>query len=345
MAQWRSTVEKSRPSKISAADELELETLLQTLRAMPAAGAGPPPSMTRPGDTGRVVDFIRWLERKHLSVDTRDEEGGTALMLAASDGAVDALRGLLGVGADIDARDSAGATALAHAAEANQLACLRLLIEAGADLDADSGVGHTALMCAAAAGAAPCARELLAAGADVNARRENGARALAVAARSRQPACLVAIIDAPYCDVNAGDFDGATALMRAAAAGAQRCVEILLAAGAAPAQDDDDGVAATVYAERARDEWDAAVAALTKRLWRHGLEEQQAERVLNAARRALQRARAARRAAERGSDGGRGGAALDADAALHSKRATKASFLLYTVTFYANLAHSLTRSP
>ena len=189
----------TRPSQISEGDERELELLLQTLRAMPGADVGPPPSMTRAADSGCVVDFIRWLERKHLSVDTRDEEGGTALMLAARVGALDLVRSLVDVGADLDARDAAGATALAHAAEANQCACLRLLIDADADLDADSDVGLTPLMSAAATGATPCVRALLAAGADVNARRENGARALAVAARSRQPDCLVAILEARVC--------------------------------------------------------------------------------------------------------------------------------------------------
>ena len=108
--------------------------------------------------------------------------------------------------------------------------------------------------------------------------------------------------------------------MRAAAAGAQRCVKILLAAGAAPSQEDDDTVAATVYAERARDKWDAAAVAITQRLWRHGLGEEKAACVLNAARRALQRARSALRAARRAAGAGQG-VSREADAALGAKNA------------------------
>ena len=67
--------------------------------------------------------------------------GSTPLMLAASAGAVEAVKRLLDAGADVNAKESArGQTALMFAAANNRVPVVRLLAERGADLETTTKV-------------------------------------------------------------------------------------------------------------------------------------------------------------------------------------------------------------
>jgi ankyrin repeat protein len=65
-------------------------------------------------------------------VNTRNEEGRTALMVAASDGHVNIVRALVLAGADINAIDDDQRNAVAYAAENDHAAVVRFLKSKGA---------------------------------------------------------------------------------------------------------------------------------------------------------------------------------------------------------------------
>jgi len=61
-----------------------------------------------------------------------NDDGQSALMLAAGDGLVNNIRLLIQAGADINQRDKEGKTALTYAKENEHSAAIRLLISLGA---------------------------------------------------------------------------------------------------------------------------------------------------------------------------------------------------------------------
>lgn len=107
-----------------------------------------------------------------------DEDGRTALMLAAFNGSTDIVRLLLGKGARVDAHDRTGRTALMYAASGPNNQTVQLLLENQADLNiADRVEGWTALMFAAAEGQADVVQTLLRHGADATLRDADGENA------------------------------------------------------------------------------------------------------------------------------------------------------------------------
>lgn len=115
-------------------------------------------------------------------VNAKDSSGQTPLMLAAKRGDANRVRALIAAHASLDSHDNDGQTALFLAAGSNQtpeitssglkgcLDCLKQLIAAGADVNASDDNGTTPLM-AAASGHLDSVEALIAAGADVNAKR------------------------------------------------------------------------------------------------------------------------------------------------------------------------------
>lgn len=78
----------------------------------------------------------------------RDEDGQSALHLAADKGAADALKVLTELGADANAADGDGITVLQAAVIAEDLEACRLLLDCGADPDKSDVDGDTPRMCA-----------------------------------------------------------------------------------------------------------------------------------------------------------------------------------------------------
>lgn len=89
----------------------------------------------RPELVDRVRSFLlalitAWPEQTRMS----DFKAQTALMLAANDGEVAIVQGMLSGGADIDAQDYLGRTALHAAVTAGSLACVEQLMVARPDI-------------------------------------------------------------------------------------------------------------------------------------------------------------------------------------------------------------------
>lgn len=116
----------------------------------------------------------------------RNEEGATALMLAAGIGNHDMVEMLLKAGAEVDACDARGWTALMKALfnyEQNRgfPDVVSTLIDAGADIEHQVAYGTRPLMIAAGYGEARVVEILLLAGVEVGAKNEGGRTAKVMA--------------------------------------------------------------------------------------------------------------------------------------------------------------------
>lgn len=187
---------------------------------------------------------VRRLIAAGADVNAKNDDGLTALMVAAKKNSADVAKLLLAAGADTEAKDDDGMTALMYAAANNAADMAKLLIDAGADIEAKDKYSETALMKAAAQrNSTDVARLLIAAGADVNAKDNNGGTALMNAA-TFNAADVVRLLIESGADVNAKIYTGYTALMSAASGNFTDVAKLLIAAGAdVNAKTDNGGTA------------------------------------------------------------------------------------------------------
>jgi ankyrin repeat protein len=100
--------------------------------------------------------------------DAQNDDGRTALILAAQNGYLPIVAALLDAGADAGHEMSDGRTALILAAQHGHLPIVEALLKAGADPDHATTDGSTALILAAQSGHAAVVEALLRSGADPN---------------------------------------------------------------------------------------------------------------------------------------------------------------------------------
>ena len=153
------------------------------------------------------------------------------LFLASQNGDIERVNQLLAEGADIEARNENGTTALMIAAFLGHTATMQALLAQGADIDAKDAEGYDALLYAVENGHIANVQALLVKGADIEASNENRPTALIHAARCGHTEVVQALLD-KGADINAKDNRGWTALLRAADFGYDAIVQALLAAGA-----------------------------------------------------------------------------------------------------------------
>ncbi|MER5554614.1 ankyrin repeat domain-containing protein [Streptomyces sp. NPDC002793] len=84
---------------------------------------------------GRAEELLEFFDHG-LPVDVQDQEGNTALMLAAYHGRTETVRALIGRGADVDRRNARDQSPVAGALFKGEDAIVEALVAAGADLDA-----------------------------------------------------------------------------------------------------------------------------------------------------------------------------------------------------------------
>jgi ankyrin repeat protein len=179
----------------------------------------------RAADTDRVQQLLR----HGADVNSRTEDGTTALMHATAVGDIKLVRMLLEHKADVNAKNRAGATALLWAVGDGEK--VRALLDRGADVNARADSGRTPLMVAAGSpGAAGVVQLLMEKGADARYGHQ-GFTVLMAAAESGDGARVRLLLE-NGADAKPGNLVGWTALHAAAVAGDQDGAEALLAHGA-----------------------------------------------------------------------------------------------------------------
>jgi uncharacterized protein len=155
---------------------------------------------------------------------------------------------LLANGVAADAPDVIGETPIMQAIRMQQTAAVRHLIEAGADVNHEGVVG-TVLTMAVFDGGPSVLEAVLAGRPDVNRSTKDGETALGNAARSGFDQAIEMLLEVPDIDVDLRDGRGLTPLMTAASGGCDRCVVLLLEAGASTKLEDAEGNTAAAIAE------------------------------------------------------------------------------------------------
>lgn len=123
-----------------------------------------------------------------LSIETTDDDGRTALLLAANEGYYKTVEFLLHKGADINRQDARKQTALHLATRNSWGAAVNMLLESGADPDLADDKGKTPLHVAARIGHLAITQKLIAAGANPLLRDHKGRTALDIALDRHEPA-------------------------------------------------------------------------------------------------------------------------------------------------------------
>ena len=179
-------------------------------------------------------------------IDQAMPDGWTALLFAARQGHVAAVRALIAVGGT-DQVDADGDTALIFAARYGHTALVKLLLQAGAEKHHKNGDGDTALIEATWKGDANTVRALLKAKTNPRQCNDDGMTALMLAARDGHVTIVRMLLQAGAWLDNF-DADETTALMFAAAQGHADIVDMLLAEGADPDCQDTNGLTALALA-------------------------------------------------------------------------------------------------
>ncbi|XP_013180376.1 PREDICTED: kinase D-interacting substrate of 220 kDa isoform X4 [Papilio xuthus] len=179
-----------------------------------------------------VTELQQYLaNNKNINIDDKDENGTTALMCAAEQGRVGAVRVLVAAGADVCAADADGWTSLAFAARGGHLLVMRELLDAGAHVDSRDCGGWTPLMWASYKGHDEEVGLLLEKGADVHAHGNYNINSLVWAAGRRHSSVVQRLLSAGA-RANSCDKYATSALTWAARAGDAASSAALLRAGA-----------------------------------------------------------------------------------------------------------------
>ncbi|WJX80253.1 hypothetical protein P8452_63278 [Trifolium repens] len=179
------------------------------------------------------------LQDLKLNIDSKDDDGETALIHAARQGHTATAKYLIDRGADATIASNLGATALHHSAGIGDTELLEHLLSKGINPDLESDAG-TPLVWAAGHAQEAAVTVLLKHGANPNAETDDGITPLLSSVAAGSVACLELLIQAgAKVNVIAG---GATPLHIAADNGSLELLNSLLKAGADPNVSDEDGV-------------------------------------------------------------------------------------------------------
>ncbi|MBW3564649.1 MAG: ankyrin repeat domain-containing protein [Acidobacteria bacterium] len=182
---------------------------------------------------------IFWERLDEISSRETEQEAASAILAGeAADGNLLAIRALLERGVPVDAGFE---SPLIAAARSGQADAARLLIEHGADISKEGVAGGNAIMIALLEGFPEVLDVLLEAEADLNAISSEGDTPLGLAARFGGPGMVGRLLAVDGIEIDIRDGEGRTPLMHAAEMGCDRCVALLLDAGADPALEDLSG--------------------------------------------------------------------------------------------------------
>ena len=210
-------------------------TLLAVGATWPGWASADVPALVRAAADGDMAALRRLLDAG-VPVDTRDAQGRTALLAATHADRIDAARLLSERGADVNAKDAMQDSPYLLAGAQGRLAILRMTLAAGADLKSTNRYGGTALIPAAHYGHVETVRELLKTGIDIDHVNRLGWTALLEAIilgdGGAAHAEIVRLLVAHGASLQRADAQGVTPLAHAEQRGQRTIVEILRRAGA-----------------------------------------------------------------------------------------------------------------
>ena len=199
----------------------------------PARAADPDADLLRAAARGDATE-IRRLIAAGAKVDTRDQRGRTALLLATHRNHVEAARALIAAGADVNAKDDMSDSPFLYAGAEGRLEILEMTL-AGADLKSTNRYGGTALIPACHHGHVEVVRALLKTPIDINHVNKLGWTALLEAVILGDGGAvhteIVRLLVEAGADVDLPDREG-TPLAHARRRGFSAIARILRAAGA-----------------------------------------------------------------------------------------------------------------
>ncbi|MCX4668951.1 ankyrin repeat domain-containing protein [Streptomyces sp. NBC_01381] len=177
------------------------------------------------------------------------------LLEAARRGDAAEVRAARDAGASVEARDEELRSPLLLASLGSHVEAARVLVEAGADPNAQDRRSDSAWLVTGVTGSVPMMRVLLPAGPDLTLRNRFGGVSLIPASERGHVAYVRAVLRETDIDVNHVNDLGWTALLEAVILGDgdlphQEIVELLIRAGARPDLADADGVTPLRHAER-----------------------------------------------------------------------------------------------
>jgi ankyrin repeat protein len=144
------------------------------------------------------------------TVNERNQQGQTRLIIASARGSVDTVRALIERGSDVNTKDFKGFTSVMGAAAAGHTEIVELLLNSGAEVDAKNSQGLTALALAVANGHLAAAKKLIEADARVEFKIKG--LTLLMLAASRGYSEIVELLVERGADANQTDFFGKTAM-------------------------------------------------------------------------------------------------------------------------------------
>lgn len=210
--------------------------LIAMLTSFPAAASATPEQQLREAAARGDAAQVSALLAQGASIDARDAQGRTALLLATHHNRVQAARVLIDAGADVNAQDAIHDSPYLYAGARGLNEILRLTLAHGADLRSTNRYGGTALIPAAERGHVETVRMLIAAGVAVNHVNKLKWTALLEAIILGNGGAahteIVRLLVKAGADVNLADGDGVTPLQHARQRGYMQIERILRDAGA-----------------------------------------------------------------------------------------------------------------
>jgi len=203
---------------------------------------------------GNDVAKVKSLLDLGITVECRNAQSNTGLIVAATNGFYDIVSCILSAGAagHVNLSNDDGFSALQYASKLGDLETVQCLLNFRADVDAKNKFNQTPIMLAARNGHSEVTEILLRAGASIERKDKGGRNALMMAARNGRVTVIQVLLKANAC-VNIVDRRGKTALTLMAEHACSRSIrgiELLLDYGAHARADDDDGLCALTYLGR-----------------------------------------------------------------------------------------------
>ena len=177
-------------------------TLLALIFSASGVAYGSEPALITAAKNQDIV-AVRLLLADGVDPDTRQADGATALHWAVHRNNHDIVTALINAGTDVNSVNRLGASALYLAAKVGEAELIERMLEAGADPNLALPMGETLLMTAARSGTAEGVRFLVLAGADVNAKEDSREQTALMWAAAQGHVEVVRVLIESGADLNA----------------------------------------------------------------------------------------------------------------------------------------------